>query len=133
MLYSQEFFQEVRAHLAPGGIFVEWDVGPGIEQTFRNVFPYVTQLNLGHKLYVLMGSARPIVFDRPTLLSKLNSTAVLNFLDKAQVDVAPIREAVKTAKVLQYSHAQNGQPKPVNTDLFPRSEYYLNHAARPSL
>jgi spermidine synthase len=133
MLYSQEFFQEVRAHLAPGGIFVEWNAGPGIAQTFRNVFPYVTQLNLGHKLYVLMGSDRPVAFDRPTLLSKLNSTAVLNFLDKAQVDVAPIREAVKIAEVIQYSHKQDGQPKPVNTDLFPRSEYYLNHTTRPLL
>jgi spermidine synthase len=132
MLYSQEFFQEVQAHLAPGGIFVEWDVGPGIAQTFRNVFPYVTQLNLGHKLYVLMGSEHPVAFDRPTLLNKLNSTEVLNFLDKAQVDVAPIREAVRTADVHMYSHAQNGQPKPVNTDLFPRSEYYLNHPTRPS-
>jgi spermidine synthase len=79
-----------------------------------------------------MGSEHPVAFDRPTLLNKLNSTEVLNFLDKAQVDVAPIREAVRTADVHMYSHAQNGQPKPVNTDLFPRSEYYLNHPARPS-
>lgn len=79
-----------------------------------------------------MGSDRPVVFDRSALLHQLNSTAVLDFLDKANVDVVPIREAVKTANVLTYSHRQNGQPKPMNTDLFPRSEYYLNHAARPS-
>jgi hypothetical protein len=51
----------------------------------------VTQLNLGHKLYVLMGSDRTQWGDRSALLRKLDSTAVLNFLDKAKVDADPIR------------------------------------------
>jgi spermidine synthase len=128
MLYSQEFFQEVRAHLAPQGVFVEWNIGPGIEQTFRNVFPYVMQLNLSHQLSVLMGSDHSITFNRQALLHKLNTTPVLAFLKKAGVDVEPIRQEVKTAQVLLYSHVRDGQPPAVNTDLFPRSEYYLNHA-----
>lgn len=131
MLYSQEFFQQVQSHLAPGGIFVEWNVGSGIEQTFRNVFSYVTQLSLSGGLYVLMGSDRPVEFNRQELLSKLNSSAVIDFLDKAGVDVKAIRQDVIAAGVQMYSHAKHGQPNPVNTDLFPRSEYYLNRSSSP--
>ncbi|HEY9626965.1 MAG TPA: fused MFS/spermidine synthase [Coleofasciculaceae cyanobacterium] len=129
MLYSQEFFQEVQSHLAPGGIFVEWNVGSGVEQTFRNVFPYVTQLSMSGGLYMLMGSDRPVNFNRPNLLNQFNSPAVLSFLDKAGVDVPAIRQAVATADVQMYSHAKDGQPEPINTDLFPRSEYYLNQSS----
>ncbi len=129
MLYSQEFFQEVQSHLAPGGIFVEWNVGSGVEQTFRNVFPYVTQLSMSGGLYVLMGSDRPVNFNQQDLLNQLNSPAILGFLGKAGVDVSAIRQDVTTAGVQTYSHAVDGQPEPVNTDLFPRSEYYLNQSS----
>ncbi|MDV2996553.1 MAG: Polyamine aminopropyltransferase [Chroococcidiopsis sp. SAG 2025] len=126
MLYSQEFFQAVRSHLAPGGMFVEWNVGLGTAQTFRSVFPYVIQLSMSGDLHVLIGSDRPIDFNRQQLLTKLGDVAVQNFLAKASVNVAAIRQDVKAAQVNFYSHAKDGQPQPVNTDLFPRSEYYLN-------
>jgi spermidine synthase len=126
MLYSQEFFQTVQSHLVPGGLFVEWNVGPEIEQTFRNVFPYVALLNLTQDLSVLVGSDRPIDFNREAVLTKLESPIVLDFLNQAEVDVAAIRRDVKAAKVQLFSHQKDGQPPAVNTDLFPRSEYYLN-------
>ncbi|MBD2309446.1 fused MFS/spermidine synthase [Chroococcidiopsis sp. FACHB-1243] len=126
MLYSQEFFQAVRSHLAPGGMFVEWNVGLGTAQTFRSVFPFVMQLSMSGDLHVLIGSDRPVDFNRQRLLNKLEDASVLNFLAKASVNVEAIRQDVKTAQVNLYSHAKDGQPQPVNTDLFPRSEYYLN-------
>jgi predicted membrane-bound spermidine synthase len=126
MLYSQEFFQEARSRLAPGGMFVQWHVGSASEQTFRNVFPYVTQLDLNEDLKILLGSDRPIVFDREQLLKRFNNPAVLGFLAKAGVNVVAIRTDVKHAGVHTYTHATDGQPPPANTDLFPRSEYYLN-------
>ena len=126
MLYSQEFFQAVRSHLNPGGMFVEWNVGLGTEQTFRSVFPYVMQLAMSGDLHVLIGSDRPVDFNWQQLLTKLEDAAVLNFLAKASVNVEAIRQDVKAAQVTFYSHAKDGQPPPVNTDLFPRSEYYLN-------
>jgi spermidine synthase len=127
LLYSQEFFQAVQAHLAPGGFFVEWNTAPEVEQTFRSVFPYVTQLSMSQGLYVLIGSDRAVDFNRQDLLNKLETSAVTQFLGKAGVDVEAIRQDVKTASVQTYSHLKDGQPSPVNTDLFPRSEYYLNH------
>ena len=126
MLYSQEFFQAVRSHLAPGGMFVEWNVGLGTEQTFRSVFPYVMQLAMSGDLHFLIGSDRPVDFNRQQLLIKLEDAAVQNFLAKASVNLEAIRQDVKAAHVKSYSHAKDGQPQPVNTDLFPRSEYYLN-------
>ena len=126
LLYSQEFFQVVQAHLAPGGFFVEWNTAPEVEQTFRNVFPSVTQLSLSGDLYVLVGSDRPIEFDRQALLNKLRTSAVTEFLGHAGVDIEAIRQDVRTAGVQLHSQAKEGKPAPANTDLFPRSEYYLN-------
>ena len=77
-------------------------------------------------LYVLVGSDRPIEFNRQLLLDKLNSSEVVNSLVQAGVDGTAIRNAVKTAGVQTYSYDKDGQPQPINTDLFPRSEYYLN-------
>lgn len=126
MLYSQEFFQEVRSHLTPGGISVQWNVNRETEQTFRHVFPYVTKIDMSGGLSFLIGCDRPIEFNREALLTQLNSPAVLSFLAKASVNVEAIRTDIKAAKVQMYSHAKYGQPKAINTDLFPLSEYYLN-------
>lgn len=127
LLYSQEFFQAVQSRLKPGGMFVEWNVGLGTAQTFRSVFPYVAELTMSGDLYVLIGSDRPIPFDRQKLMTQLDYPSVLNFLAQANVNVADIRSAIQTASLHTYSHAKDGQPQPINTDLFPRSEYYLNH------
>ncbi len=129
MLYSQEFFQSVRSRLAPGGISVQWNVGPETAQTYRNVFPYVTQLDMSDNLSFFLGSDHRINFDRAGLLAKLDSPKVLNYLAQAGVNVAAIRADITTATVHYYSHAKDGQLRAVNTDLFPRSEYYLNRSA----
>lgn len=126
MLYSQEFFQMVRSHLAPSGIFVEWNVGAETEPTFRNVFPYVLELAMSGDLNILIGSDRPIDFNQQNLLTKLQQPSVLQFLANAKVNVEALRRDVKAAGIQYYSHLKNGQPAAMNTDLFPRSEYYLN-------
>jgi spermidine synthase/MFS family permease len=128
MLYSQEFFQEVRSHLADGGMFVEWDVGRAAAQTFRNVFPYVTRVKLSKDLSVLFGSDRLIRFDKNSLLTQLNNPEVISFLNQAEVNLEALRRDLQAAQVQMYSHAQDGQPQAVNTDLFPRAEYYLNRS-----
>nr|WP_254721994.1 hypothetical protein [Kovacikia minuta] len=125
MLYSQEFFREVQAHLAPGGIAVQWHVGAETEPTFCSVFPHVIRLSIGG-LSILLGSDRPLEFDQKGILSKLDTPLVLKFLAQAGVDVEAIRRDVKTAQVFSYSPDRNKSLDGINTDLFPRSEYYLN-------
>ena len=129
MLYSQEFFREVQSKLKPGGFFVKWDVAAGTRQTMLSVFPYVTRVGLGEKknLWILIGSDRPVEFDKQQLLSKLDLPPVIDFIeDKVGIDIAKVRRDVKSAAVRSYSQAKNGKPNKANTDLFPRGEYYLN-------
>ncbi|MEM7593452.1 MAG: fused MFS/spermidine synthase [Cyanobacteria bacterium P01_A01_bin.83] len=130
MLYSQEFFREVRSKLKPGGFFVEWDVGANTKSTMLTVFPYVTRVGLGEQknLWILIGSERLVKFDREKLLTMLDLPAVINFLeDKVGLDVVKIRQDVEAAAVETFTAAQNENLQPINTDLFPQGEYYLNN------
>lgn len=130
MLYSQEFFREVRSKLKPGGFFVEWDVGANTKNTMLTVFPHVTRIGLGEQknLWILIGSERPVEFDREKLLTMLDLPAVINFLeDKVGLDVIKIRQDVEAATVETFTAAQNDNFQPINTDLFPQGEYYLNN------
>jgi spermidine synthase len=129
MLYSQEFFREVQSKLKPGGFFVEWNVGANTQKTMLSVFPHVTSIGLGKQknLWILVGSDRPVKFERQLLLSKLNSPSVIDFLEKkVGIKVEQVRQDVKSAQVQTYNQAKDGRSKKINTDLFPRGEYYLN-------
>ena len=129
MLYSQEFFREVRSKLKPGGFFVEWDVASGTKNTMLSVFPHVTRVGLGKQknLWILIGSEQPVEFDRQQLLSKLDMPVVINFLEeKVGISVEQIRRDVRAAQVRMSSQTNNSFSKKVNTDLLPRGEYYLN-------
>ncbi|MEO0928525.1 MAG: fused MFS/spermidine synthase [Cyanobacteria bacterium J06643_13] len=125
MLYSQEFFREVQSRLKPGGFFVQWDVGAGAKKTMQSVFPYVTRVGMAGNLWILIGSDRPVEFDQELLLSRLEDSQVVNFLEQAEIDPVAVRQDVRQAQVMQFP-PQTVKPQPYNTDLFPRGEYYLN-------
>lgn len=125
MLYSQEFFQQVQAHLKPGGFFVQWDVGAGAQQTMQSVFPYVVKVGMAGNLWILIGGNDPISFDKKQLLQRLAQPQVINFLQQAQIDPNKVRQDVRQAYVRQFA-PQDEKPQPYNSDLFPRGEYYLN-------
>ncbi|MEL7419503.1 MAG: fused MFS/spermidine synthase [Cyanobacteria bacterium J06555_3] len=125
MLYSQEFFREVQSRLKPGGFFVQWDVGAGAKKTMQSVFPYVTRVGMAGNLWILIGSDRPVEFDQELLLSRLEDSQVVNFLEQAEIDPVAVRQDVRQAQVKQFT-PQTVKPQPYNTDLFPRGEYYLN-------
>lgn len=128
MLYSAEFFQQVRSHLKAGGFFVEWDVGAGTLQTMRSVFPYVTRVGMSGNLWILIGSDRSVEFDKNSLLAEFDRPRVIDFLSKAGFNLSAMRRDIKNAKVAMFSHLKDGQPQPLNSDLFPRGEYYLNRS-----
>ena len=127
MLYSQEFFQEVRERLKPEGFFVQWDVGSGAQQTMRSVFPYVTRVGMAGNLWILIGSDHPVPFDKQLLLQRLQQPQVVSFLEQAGFDLAEMRRDVRQAHVQMFNSKDDNKPKPFNTDLFPRGEYYLNN------
>jgi hypothetical protein len=126
MLYSQEFFREVRSRLKSGGFFVQWDVGAGTLPTMRSVFPFVTRVGMAGNLWVLIGSDRPVQFERELLISKLRDPQVIDYLTKAGFNIAAMEADIKDASVEMFSGISKDNSQKVNTDLFPRGEYYLN-------
>jgi len=54
MLYSEEFLTQVRARLAPGGLYVQWAPTPRTVETFVAVFPHVVMLQ---PISIMLGSA----------------------------------------------------------------------------
>jgi predicted membrane-bound spermidine synthase len=126
MLYSQEFFQQVRKRLKPGGFFVQWDVGSGAQQTMQSVFPYVTRVGMAGNLWILIGSENPVPFDKELLLQRLQQPQVIDFLEEAGFNLTEMRQDVRQAHVQMFGNKDGDRPQPFNTDLFPRGEYYLN-------
>lgn len=121
LLYSVEFFEQVKARLEPGGLYVQWAPTDRSVATFRSVFPYVTMVHPA-----LIGSDRPIAYDPAAIQRKLDDPAIRAHFEAAGVDVAELRKwfGEKKPDVLN-----DGRVEPfadANTDLFPRDEYYLN-------
>jgi spermidine synthase len=122
LLYSREFIEQVRERLAPGGIYVQWAPSARAVQTFASVFPHVTLLLPGS---VLIGSDRPISFDREALAARFTEPAIAAHLRRGNpqsFDFAtlfaeePVSWLPATARVAA----------PL-TDVFPRDEFYLNN------
>ncbi len=121
LLNSREFFQQVKSKLAPGGIYVQWAPTQRTIETFRSVFPYVTMVHPA-----LLGSDRPIHFDRERILHLLAQPQIAAHLAAARVDRAELRKWFEDKKI---EVLNDGRTVPVlspNTDFFPRDEYYLN-------
>jgi predicted membrane-bound spermidine synthase len=118
LLYSVEFFQQVRARLRPGGICVQWIPTPRTLATFRRAFPYVVQIRLG-----AIGSDQPLTIP-PDIETRLDGER------KSYLAVAGWRSAVLSHYIAGtpefWDPASSGDGRDVNLDLFPRDEYFLN-------
>jgi hypothetical protein len=118
VLFSREFFEEVRSRLEPGGMAVQWAATPRTLATFLGVFPYVRRLN-----GVLLGSDRPIDLDWSLIGRELGGPAGRVILGSG---VAP--EALLTyLRSDPQGRWGPGDPRPdtaINTDLHPRDEFY---------
>lgn len=125
-VYSLEFYQLVAAHLAPGGLFAQWVPTPRVLTTVKQVFPHVVVMEVpGGRGVFLLASATALPFDRDALTQRLTASAqafsetqrrsVLEFAATAQPKVERAGEAAPVVT-----------PREVNTDLFPRDEYFLN-------
>ena len=100
-------------------------MGAGAKKTMQSVFPYVTRVGMAGNLWILIGSDRPVSFDKELLLERLEDPQVVSFLEEAEIDPVKVRRDVRQAHVKQFT-SQDPKPQPYNTDLFPKGEYYLN-------
>jgi spermidine synthase len=141
VLMTQEFYQEAKARLNPGGIitvFIPYTPTPEQQlflRTFRSAFPYMTVIR-GPRPYgmYLLGSDQPMIFQSSSIEKIFGSPA-------AQADLAnapdyprvPVTSWPRIISSLTWM--QNGQvntytgPGPLLTDDHPNSEYFLLQGA----
>lgn len=120
LLNSVEFFREVRAHLKPGGIAVQWAPTERVRRSFRAAFPHVVEAHPA-----LIGSDLPIALDRGVLLARFDAPEIQARLASAAVDIVELRRWFERAEIRGIPPLVAGTTD-LNTDLFPRDEYYLN-------
>jgi spermidine synthase len=122
LLFSVEYFRQVRARLRPGGICVQWIPSPRSLNSLVSVFPYVVDLFDG---YILLGSDQPIRFDANAVARRLQEPAIRTYLEAAKLDTRAIGDWLLSGHV---KLLRPGDPRPdeVNTDLFPKDEFFLN-------
>ncbi|HYD07904.1 MAG TPA: hypothetical protein VEC60_19370, partial [Reyranella sp.] len=121
LLNSQEFFEEVRSKLAPGGIYVQWAPTERSVATFRSAFPYVTMVHPA-----MLGSDRPIPYSREKMLELLARPAIDGHFAVAGTDRTELRQWFIDKKVEALNDGRIVPTAAPNTDFFPRDEYYLN-------
>jgi spermidine synthase len=119
MLYSVEHFRQVLARLNPGGIYVQWQPTPRTERTFRAVFPHIVHLGA-----VLLGSNEPIHLDVAAVAERLRGP-MRPYLEAARIDPERV-VADLDGSVVVHRPGEDRPSQRLNTDLFPRDEYYLN-------
>lgn len=125
LLYSAEFLQQVRARLAPGGLYVQWGPSRRVVATFAAVFPHSLLLMPGS---VLIGSDSPIPYDPARLARRFAQPEVVAHLARGNRDFGDYA-GLFAEPALAW---EPGSPRPpvLLTDVFPRDEFYLNNGVR---
>lgn len=115
LLYSVEYFRQIRDRLNPDGLCVEHVPTPRIEAAFLAVFPYVVEVR-GR----MVGSSQPIDVAR---LQSFKDSPLLPELAAAGISKADLLGELNLGRVWTPSDAR---PTDFNSDLFPKDEFYLN-------
>lgn len=123
LLYSAEFLQQVRERLAPGGIYVQWAPTWRVVDTFAAVFPHVVLLR---PINALIGSDQPIDLDQAALIERLRAPETLAFIQRGNPAITDLGHLV--AGEVQVWTPQMARVEPPLTDMFPRDEFFMNHA-----
>ena len=127
MLYSVEFLSLVRDSLKPGGLFVQWAPTERVARSFLKAFPHVLMLL---PVSILIGSDRPIPFDREALMARFSDPSFVAWALRAGVDPAAFPALIAEEPRVWGPDTPRGDPDEVNTDLFHRDEFYLNNTLR---
>jgi hypothetical protein len=115
----------VRARLKPGGLYVQWAPTERSIATFRAVFPHVTMVHPA-----LIGSDRPIAYDGERIRGRLREPALRARLQHARVDADDLDAWFRDKKPVTLNAGMTTPAADINTDLFPKDEYYLNRRDR---
>ncbi|MEE9165016.1 MAG: fused MFS/spermidine synthase, partial [Nitrospinota bacterium] len=132
ILYTKEFYEDVKDHLLPGGIFAQWiplsdfslEMYKIMLNTFKSVFPNVTLWNIyGTDQAFLLATPSPFNLNMVRFQNQLNSVSESLLLKKYQMD-----KAVDFAGffVMDNKTIEKfiGDEKRVNTDNLPYNQKY---------
>jgi predicted membrane-bound spermidine synthase len=120
-LYSAEFYQQLRANLKPGGIAVQWSPTDRSLATFLQVFPHVVMIHPA-----MLGSDQPIEVTTEMLVRQLDRPEIAAYLREVGFDIAKLRQWFRDKKLERWGPGDTRRGLDINTDLFPKDEYYLN-------
>ena len=127
LLYSVEYFRQIRARLKPGGICVQWAPTVRTVNSFVSAFPVVVQLlDVG----VLLGSERPVHFDGEALARRLREPTLHAYLEAAGWDADAIGHSLSSSRVKFWGPDDPRPDSDINTDLFPKDEFFLSDYKR---
>lgn len=121
MLYSAEFLEQLRARLAPGGLYVQWAPSWRVVDTFAAAFPHVALLR---PVNVLVGSDSPILLDQAALLAALRQPGIIEFVRRGNPLDSDLTKLVD-GEITLWTPATARVEAPLS-DLFPRDEFFLN-------
>jgi predicted membrane-bound spermidine synthase len=122
-LYSREFFEAARGKLRAGGFMVQWAPTRRVEATFVSVFPYGVRVG-GN---ILIGSNQPIIVDPQAIRARLEDPAFVAHWRQGGIDPSVFRRLVQGIRGSAWTPDTRRVDGEINTDLFPRDEYYLNN------
>ena len=119
-LYSTNFFRLALDRLKPGGYVVQWMATERTLASFLQVFPYVVRVN-----FALIGSATPINFSYEELAAKLGGAAG-EYLTTMGWNRDEVLSSLMRGPRQIWMPNDERDDKDINTDLFPKDEYYRN-------
>jgi spermidine synthase len=132
LLYSVEFFRQVRDRLKDGGISVQWAPTERTAATFLSVFPYVTRIDIPlsgstgwFHMSTLLGSASSIPISQDEMLRRFNSFG-RSYVAAGGWNAEEMLKALENAQIHSWGPNDPRADHDVNTDLFPKDEYYRN-------
>jgi spermidine synthase len=140
VLYSQQFYEAIRAHLNAGGVMMEWipydmtvDEFRAHVQTFHSVFANnIIVFGPGTSGVFMLGSDAPMSFDAGTVKSVLSRPGIMaDLVDAPDSPIATEDVAAWTNLIMGQIWIQGDQvakfagDAPLITDDRPYTEYYL--------
>ena len=122
LLYSAEFLEQVRARLAPGGLYVQWAPTWRVVDTMAAGFPYAVLLR---PVNVMIASDRPIPLDHAALQAALQRPDIVAFVRRGNPALNSL-EQLTEGEITSWTPQTPRVAAPL-TDMFPRDEFFLNH------
>lgn len=122
-LYSIEFFELIKKHLKPGGIFCQFLGSSRVEKNILKIYPYVVRFS---DLFVL-ASNEPIELNKSVILERLKSLNLMEAYtpDHGQSLTDYFTETLPA--IIQAGKTTEYPDEDLNLDLFPRDEYFMNN------